>query len=121
MNNQIAIVDSSADDGQLLKDILEAAGFGYQCKVITSAESFSAEVESDAVEVALIDQSFIDGPFLRRLQKWKRTYCKLRIYVLALEVTAQQLAQAQEHGIDGFCQKVDDYPALIDSIEQTIS
>ena len=121
MNNSILIVDPSAQEAELLKTILESAGFGYRCGTVAGMEALPAAVAAAQAEVLLVDLDLLDDPAWRRLNKLKRENRGLRVYVLAREVTPEQYRRAQEHALDGFCQKDDDYPAMIDSIEQTIT
>lgn len=121
MNNSIAIVDPSVDDAELLKNVLEEAGFGYRCRIVSRLEQFGDVFAGAVPDLILVDQELIDGAALRQLQKLKRAHRGLRVIILAHEVSADLHRRAQEHALDGFCRKGDDYPDLIDSIEQTIN
>lgn len=121
MNNPIIIADPSSEEADLLKSILESAGFGYRCRTVPDIDGLNALVTADDAQVILVDQGLIEPAVLRRLNRIKREHPGLRVYVLAREVSAEQYRAAQEYSLDGFCQKDDDYPAMIDSIEQTIT
>ncbi|MCA9403043.1 MAG: response regulator [Candidatus Omnitrophica bacterium] len=121
MNNLITIVDPLADEADLLKRVLEEAGFGYRCRTLSQLDQLGDAFSAGEADVVLVDQDLIDGTALRLLHKLKRNHRGLRVLILAHEVSQDLYRRAMEHALDGFCLKGDDYPALIDSIEQTIN
>lgn len=120
MNDGIAIIDPSSADADLLKSVLESASFGYRCHVVPTMDALPALVEKEPIDLLLVDNNLADRKTLGILQRMKRSQRGLRIYLLADEVSAKELQRAQEQFIDGFCQKTADYPAIIDTIEETI-
>lgn len=103
-----------------LKTVLDAAGFGYRCRIAAAVEEIADLLAGEKADIILIDKALADPRALRSLQKLKQTTRDLRIYVLAQEMTLVEYQRVQEYFMDGFCQKEDDYPTLISTIEQAI-
>lgn len=120
MNNSIIILDPSPGDAAHLKTVLEAAGFGYRCRIAAEADDIFGLLASERADIVLLDKALADHRTLRCLQKIKQAQREIRIYVLARDLTPQEYRRVQEYFVDGICQKEDDYPAMISTIEQAI-
>ncbi len=120
MNQSILIVDESQEAANLLKDVLESSGFGYQCWIVRSIDGVVPLLMSRKIQIVLIDSALCDERKYQKLKKIRLVHHQIRILMLATEMDARQMQLAKDYHIDQFCLKEDDYPALIDSIEQVI-
>lgn len=120
MNKLILILSDSPAEIQLLMDVLEAADFGYECRIIQHIDALSERLKKQAIDILLVDKDFPDPGLYRKIKRMKTNYPSMRVIMLADQVMPHELMKAQEHFIEGFCQKGDDYLTLINTIEQVI-
>lgn len=120
MNKIILILSESPAEIQLLTDVLEAADFGYECRIIQQMNDLNERLKIQAVDVLLVDKDFPDPGLYRKIKRMKIYYPSMRVIMLADQVMPHEMMKAQEHFIEGFCQKGEDYLTLINTIEQVI-
>jgi len=120
MRKLIFILSESLGEIQLLMDVLEAADFGYECRVIQFIDEVTERLKIQTADILLVDKDFPDPGLYRKIRRLKINYPSMRVIMLADQVMPHELMKAQEHFIEGFCQKGDDYLTLINTIEQVI-
>ncbi|MCA9398317.1 MAG: response regulator [Candidatus Omnitrophica bacterium] len=120
MNSRILIVDAQKEQAQLLKDILESADFGYQCRLADSLEQVKDRLRAKNIDVMLVDHALPEERLYEKLQRLKLKNRAVRMIMLADEISPEEAVKARDHFMEGFCSKSEDYPALINTIEQVI-
>jgi hypothetical protein len=97
-----------------------SSDFGYECRIIQQMDDYNERLKIQAIDILLVDKDFPDPGLYRKIKRMKTNYPSMRVIMLADQVMPHELMKAQEHFIEGFCQKGDDYLTLINTIEQVI-
>lgn len=121
MKKFILLLSKGHEEIQTLVDVLEAANFGYTCRNAQELDEAVAVLKTAPVDIFLVDKEYPDPALYSRLRKLRLSYPHLRVILLADQVSADEMAKAQEHFIECFCPIREDYLTLINTIEQVIS
>lgn len=121
MGKLIAMLSLIPAEIQMMKDVLEGAGFGYQCRIVSSFDDVARLMATETLDILLADKDYPDEALYRKIRKVRINAPRLRVIMLADQVTPQELGKATEHFIEAFCQKNDDFLTLINTIEQVIT
>ncbi len=120
MNNRILIIEKDKEAARLRKDILEFSDFNYHCYISDSMLKVGSILQNKSITTLLVDKDLEDSNFYRDIKKFKTSFPHMRIILMAKTISPEEALKAREHYVDEFCEKNDDYPSLINAIEEVI-
>ncbi len=118
MGQQILILDE-IERGELIKQILESADFGYQCDCMPELEEWKKVLARKDYNTLVFHKEDGLKDQLRAVKQMKLTHRQMRVIMIAAELEESEALLAREHFVDEFC-PAEDYAALINSIEGVI-
>lgn len=118
MGQNILILDES-ERGELTKQILESADFGYQCDCMVEIERWKDVLNRKDYATLVFHKEDELKEQLRAVKQMKLSHRQMRVIMIAAELEETEAQLAREHFVDEFC-PAEDYAALINSIEGVI-